>query len=132
MLKGDAWNFNCICLPTEFERGNLKVLNNGKTIEFKLSTEPKCDVPDSIYWAAIVSDAEYEMCATSSGYCLTLTYNIYSTKEKIPIQATEVPLYQYLGKALSTPHFMRNGGILGFTCRYAYNPSYLNEADHLY
>ena len=119
-----------VCLPTEFEGGNLKVRNNGKMVEFKWSTE-QCDVLDSIYWAAIVSDAEYEICAITSGYCLTLTYNIYSTKEKIPIQSTDVPLYQYLGKALSTPHFMRDGGILGFTCKYAYNPSYLNEADHL-
>ena len=120
-----------VCLPTEFEGGNLKVRNNGKMIEFKWSTESKCDIPDSIYWAAIVSDVEYEICAITSGYCLTLTYSIYSTEEKIPVQATEVPLYQYLGKALSTPHFMRDGGILGFTCRYAYKPSYLNEADHL-
>ena len=120
-----------VCLPTEVEGGNLTVRNNGQMVEFKWSTEQKSDVPDSIYWAAIRSDAEYEICAITSGYCVMLAYNIYYTKERIPIEATKIPLYQYLEKAVNTPHFMREGGILGFTCRYAYNPTYLNEVDHL-
>ena len=119
-------------LPTDFAGGTLLVHHNGQAVEFDWSTAPKRDNPNSIYWAAIFNDAEYDMCAVTGEYCLTLTYYIYSTKERLPVTATEKPFYQYLEKVLHTPHFMREGGILGFTCRsYTYNLSHLNETDRL-
>ena len=119
-------------LPTEFAGGTLFVHHDGQVVEFDWSTAPKRDNPNSIYWAAIFNDAEYDIGAVTSGYCLTLTYCIYSKKERLQVTATENQLYQYLEKALHSPHFMREGGILGFTCRsYTYNLSHLNETDRL-
>ena len=121
-----------IRLPTDFAGGTLIVHHNGQVVEFEWSTARKRDNSNRIYWVAIFNDAEYDIGAVTSGYCLTLTYNIYCTKERLPVTATENQLYQYLEKALHSPHFMREGGILGFTCRsHTYNLSHLNETDRL-
>ena len=120
-----------IRLPTDFAGGTLIVHHNGQVVEFEWSTARKRDNSNRIYWVAIFNDAEYDIRAVTSGYCLTLTYNIYCTKERLPVTATASLLYQNLEKALSTPHLMGEGGILGFTCRYAYNLAHLNEMDCL-
>jgi len=131
LWSGETLGTLIVRLPTEFAGGTLVVHHNGQMVEFEWSVVPKSDKSNSIYWAAFFNDAEYDIHAVTSGCCLTLTYNIYSTKERIPTNVTKSLLYQRLEKALSTPHFMREGGCLGFTCRYAYNLSHLNEADRL-
>ena len=131
LFSGEMLGTLIVRLPTEFAGGTLVVHHNGQIVEFEWSTAPKKDKSNNIYWAAFFTDAEHDISAVTCGYCLTLTYNLYSTKERLPINVTKSPLYQQLEKALSTPHFMREGGCLGFTCRYAYNPSHLNEKDRL-
>ena len=131
LCSGEILGTLIIRLPADFAGGTLVVHHSGQVVEFEWSTAPKRGNSNNIYWAAIFSDAEYDIRAVTSGYCLTLTYNIYCTKERLPPTATESPLCQNLEKALTNPHFMQEGGSLGFTCRYAYNPNHLNKVDRL-
>jgi len=131
LCSGEMLGTLIVRLPTEFAGGVLVVHHNGQMVEFEWSTAPKSGKSNNIYWAAFFNDADYDISPVTSGYCLTLTYNIYIMKERLLTRITKSPLYQYLEKALRTPHFMRDGGCLGFTCRYAYNLSHLNRTDRL-
>ena len=75
------------------------------------------------HWAAFFSDLEHEVLLVTSGYRVTLTYNLYYSAPSIPTQlfdVTTIGLYQELSSALQTPHFMRDGGTLGFFCQHKY------------
>ena len=75
------------------------------------------------HWAAFFSDVEHEVLPVTSGYRVTLTYNLYYSAPSIPTQlfdVTSIGLYQELSSALQTPHFLRNGGTLGFFCQHKY------------
>ena len=131
VCSGEMLGTLIIRLPTEFAGGVLVVHHNGQMVEFEWSTAPKSGKSNNIYWAAFFNDADYDISPVTSGYCLALTYNIYSTRERLLTRVTKSPLYQHLEKALRTPHFMQDGGCLGFACRYVYNLSHLNRTDRL-
>ena len=56
----------------------------------------------------------------TSGHRITLTYNLYHTSRAMTLAITTNPLYCELKAALQNPHFMRQGGILGFFCQHEY------------
>ena len=54
---------------------------------------------------------------------MTLTYNLYHCDQLNPVPSLDVtttPLYQNLKAALGQPHFLREGGVLGFACQHSY------------
>ncbi len=79
--------------------------------------------PKTTQWAAFYSDVEHEVFPVTSGHRFTLTYNLYHTLptcHPASLNITTSPLHKELQAALKTPHFMREGGTLGFFCRYRY------------
>ena len=68
--------------PTKFTDWTLVIRHRGKETVFDLS--PSADPPTVFHLAAFVSDVEHEIFPITSGYCLTLTYNLYFVKEFMP------------------------------------------------
>ncbi|XP_064402955.1 uncharacterized protein LOC135348612 [Halichondria panicea] len=106
-----------VSLPSQFTGGALVTRHQRHTITFDWSSSPT-----TTQWAAFYSDVEHEVLPVTSGHRFTLTYNLYtlSACHPVSLDVTTSPLHKELQAALKTPHFMREGGTLGFFCRYRY------------
>jgi len=69
-----------------------------------------------IQWAAFYSDCEHEVLEVTSGYRITLTYNLYVrrglgelTGHTNAMDVQQLPLYQKVNAALNDPSFMPEG-----------------------
>lgn len=85
------------------------VRHNGREVKFDWSGDSK-----DIQWAAFYSDCEHEVLPVTSGYRVTLTYNLYfGTPEPVQNSAhwgiSSLPLYQDLVKALRSEEFLPAG-----------------------
>ncbi|RUS17055.1 hypothetical protein BC937DRAFT_90475 [Endogone sp. FLAS-F59071] len=115
-----------VCLPVEFEGGELLVHHNLTKRTFDWSSKHAYkDV--QIQWAAFFSDCEHSISPVTSGYRLTLTYNLYAIDDDRNIGDSisgfgleSEAFYQTLSTAITDPHFMINGGTLGFGLQHAY------------
>ena len=117
-----------VCLPTPFSGGTLVTRHRGCRVEFDWSS--KIDSPNIVIkWAAFFCDVEHEILPVTRGHRFTLTYNLYSASERLPQIPSGNPFYQLLEKAVKTPHFLRNGGCLGFQCQFLYAFSELSDDD---
>lgn len=82
----------------------------------------------SIQWASFYSDCEHEVLPVISDHRITLTYQLYVSEHlggivhpKFPTADPKLyPLFQSISSMLSSPAFMKNGGILGFHCAHQY------------
>ena len=118
-----------VCLPTEFHGGTIIVRKNGQQVTYDWSSTA---MPvREIRWAALPCDTEREMLPVTEGYCVTLTYSLYTTaayrsKDSLDylharaVECTSFPLFNYLKVALGHPHFLSDGGVLGFACQHTY------------
>ncbi len=107
-----------VSLPSQFTGGALVTRHQGHTMTFDWSS-----TPTTTQWAAFYSDVEHEVLPVTSGHRFTLTYNLYhtlSTCHPVLLDITTSPLHKELQAALKTPHFVREGGTLGFFCCYRY------------
>jgi len=106
--------------------GQLRVAHKDAERIFDLGS--KEDYRPSIHWAAFYSDCEHEVLPVTSGHRVTLTYQLYVFEHlsglmhpKFPTTDPKLyPLYQSIKEMLSSPIFMKNGGIFGFHCAYQY------------
>jgi len=68
---------------------------------------------DSIHWAAFYGDCEHEVLEVTSGYRITLTYNLYyssiSLSASLVADTRNFPLYRIAGDALREADFMPRG-----------------------
>ena len=122
-----------LCLPLPFTGGSLVTRHQGQQICFDWSSSPET-TNDKICWASFFSDVEHEVLPVTSGHRVTLTYNLYQNFKMETLSTfhvTAVPLYTELCTALQTPHFMRQGGILGFGCQHVYVMKDLNKTEIL-
>ncbi len=113
----DMFGSLVVCLPSQFTGGALVTRHQGCKVTFDWSSSPVIT-----HWAAFFSGVEHEVLPVTSGHRISLTYNLYYS---LPIQprsfdVTTSPLYQELLAALQTPHFMKEGGTLGFFCQHKY------------
>lgn len=100
------------------EGGQLTVNNNGAASEnviFVWSTTDNA-APAEIKWAAFYSDCEHEAHEVISGHRVTLTYNLYLTRDaghlagaSPVLDSTQLPLYDGHQTALDDPGFLRHG-----------------------
>ena len=71
----------------------------------------------------------------TDGYRLTLTYNLYygdKLQDVTPTaNITNSPFYHELHAAVNNPHFLRDGGVLGFCCQHDYMFEDLNHTEEL-
>ena len=84
----------------------------------------------NIRWAAFFSDVEHEVLEVTEGHRVTLTYNLYYDEISMvsTMDITNSPFYYNLKAALDHPHFLRDGGVLGFTCQHSYIFEKFNKA----
>ena len=111
-----------VCLPSQFVGGNLLARNNGQEVIYDWSSSAD-NPPKDIRWAAFYSDVEHEILQVTEGYRVTLTYNLYhchSVQFSPTVDPTTSPFYNHLKAAIGHPHFLREGGTLGFICQHAY------------
>ena len=66
----------------------------------------------------------------TEGHRVTLTYNLYYDEISAvsAMDVTNSPFYYNLKAALDHPHFLRDGGVLGFTCQHSYVFEKFNKA----
>ncbi|GLA46308.1 hypothetical protein AnigIFM63604_009780 [Aspergillus niger] len=113
-----------VCLPCQFEGGNLIVQHHGQETNFDWSRQSSSD----IQWAAFYSDCEHEIETIRAGNRITLTYNLYVREMpgailapiRPAIDPRAFPLYGVVESLLNTPGFMKDGGVFGVFCSHAY------------
>uniref|UniRef100_A0A1X7UX57 Fe2OG dioxygenase domain-containing protein n=1 Tax=Amphimedon queenslandica TaxID=400682 RepID=A0A1X7UX57_AMPQE len=116
----DMFGSLVVCLPSPFTGGELVTRHNGRQVTFDWSR----DSNTLIQWGAFFSDVEHEVLPVGSGHRITLTYNLYYQETSPTIRSFDVTcnlFYKELQAALHSPHFMREGGILGFYSQHWYN-----------
>ena len=128
-----------VCLPTQFTGGELVTRHKGQEVRFDWSSSP--DNPmKKVSWAAFFSDVEHEVLPVTDGHRLTLTYNLHCDHKHfrdvyvVPTESVSItcyPFYRELRAAVSNSHFMRDGGVLGFSCQHQYVFQDLNSSDDL-
>ena len=119
-----------VCLPTCFSGGALVTRHHQQEVKFDWSSSSESPM-QKLSWAAFFSDVEHEVLPVTAGYRITLTYNLYGPKSSVStlhptLDITTSPLYRELRSALSSPIFMRDGGVLGFSCHHVYVFDQLN------
>ena len=114
---GDMFGSLVVCLPSQFAGGALVTRHQGREVTFDWSS-----ASSTTHWAAFFSDVEHEVLPVTSGHRITLTYNLYRSAQIGPalFDVTTNPLYREFRAALQNPHFMREGGILGFYGQHKY------------
>ena len=112
--SADMFGSLVVCLPSKFTGGALVTRHQGRQVTFDWSSST------ATQWAAFYSDVEHEVLPVTSGHRITLTYNLYHTSLAMTPEITTNLLYCELKAALQNPHFMRQGGILGFFCQHSY------------
>ncbi|KIJ19142.1 hypothetical protein PAXINDRAFT_128457, partial [Paxillus involutus ATCC 200175] len=113
-----------VVLPTKHEGGQLVLRKDSKewTIDFAdkfaAATEP------SICFVAFFGDVEHEVLPVTSGYRVTLTYNLYYTTPHATSSYFPSPAHQQLKEALvelvNDKTQLPNGGYLGFGLQHEY------------
>ncbi|KAF8636165.1 hypothetical protein AX17_003737 [Amanita inopinata Kibby_2008] len=110
--------------PTPHEGGALIMRKDGKEWMFESAKELAEHNEPRIGYVALYSDVEHEVALVTSGYRVTVTYNLYFAD---PIPAVDVPLSANalafktaFEKLLDDPKFLPNGGNLGFGLEYQY------------
>ena len=73
----DMFGSLVICLPAAFTGGELVTYHQKRKVVFDWSVLSR----NQIQWAAFYSDVEHEVLPVTSGYRITLTYNLYTTAE---------------------------------------------------
>ncbi|KAL9111220.1 MAG: hypothetical protein Q9227_004297 [Pyrenula ochraceoflavens] len=75
-------------------------------------------------WAAFYSDCEHEILPVSEGCRITLTYNLYFTKQPSPTDfvtsMSTLPFWHDLKGMLNQKDFFPSGGKIGFWCAHSY------------
>ncbi|KAF9535324.1 hypothetical protein CPB83DRAFT_841574 [Crepidotus variabilis] len=116
-----------IVLPTVHEGGSLVFRHDDDEWTFESAKAVKMDPPQAAF-AAFFSDVEHEVLPVTSGYRITLTYNLYFAKatEVVTVENTKIDetLKGSLDRLLKDPNFLPNGGALGFglSHKYPINP----------
>ena len=128
---GNMFGSLVVCLPSQFSGGALVTRHNGQEITYDWSS-PGDNPIQKVQWAALYSDVEHEILTVTEGHRVTLTYNLYHSEgPSLELDMTTSPFYNDLKAALNHPHFLRNGGTLGFTCQHSYIFEKLNQSDNL-
>ncbi|KAL4249525.1 hypothetical protein ABKN59_007227 [Abortiporus biennis] len=118
-----------IILPTIYEGGSLVLRDKGKewTVDPFLRVEHETNVADNdlavgntsrLGYVAFYGDVEHEVLEVTSGYCITITYNLYLTTSQTASRSSifsTSALKTSLQELLNDPSFLPNGGHIGFS-----------------
>jgi hypothetical protein len=116
-----------VCLASEFTGGEFILYKNGYPIEFNWATESS----NRIQWNAFYGDLLHEIKEVTSGYRITLTYNLYYSDTKNILSeynknvAISTNLINDLHKFLKQFATKK----IGFGCEFMYSGSQLKGND---
>jgi hypothetical protein len=111
-----------VVLPTVHEGGSLIIRHNGKEWTFDSSKAVNTESTPHAAFVAFFSDVEHEVTTVSSGFRVTLTYNLYHKKEETANAAVvaDKDIKNALHGLLRNPTFLPSGGLLGFGFSHKY------------
>ena len=122
-----------VIFPTTHEGGSLVFRHGGKECTFDTAREVSSQESPHVAFVAFYSDVEHEVSVVTSGYRVTLTYNLYWVDSPSPnsnpvIIADSTSLEQMkatLESLLADPEFSHSGRRLGFglSHKYPFNPN---------
>ena len=122
-----------VIFPTTHEGGSLVFRHGGKECTFDTARAVSSQELPHVAFVAFYSDVEHEVSPVTSGYRVTLTYNLYWVDSALPeinpaIIADSTPLEQMkatLESILADPEFIHSGRRLGFglSHKYPLNPN---------
>ncbi|GME37252.1 hypothetical protein F5883DRAFT_230388 [Neofusicoccum parvum] len=129
-----------LCLPSKHKGGQLIVNHVGSSIRYDWD---KTQASQALQWAALYSDCEHEVLEVTSGYRVTLTFNLYYEprasrggdplsglrSKPAPVDITSLAPYGVLQELLQDQEWMTNGGNLGIYCAHAYPTTTSNVKD---
>ena len=98
-----------VCFPAAHTGGELLVRHDGREVKFNWNGDSQ-----RIQWAAFYSDCEHEVLPVTSGYRVTITYNLYLDHKNRAYQShncdfNSLPLYKMLSECLNLEDFFPNG-----------------------
>ncbi|KAF7288952.1 Fe2OG dioxygenase domain-containing protein [Mycena indigotica] len=115
-----------VVLPTAHSGGALTLSHGDSTTSFD-SGALLADKPSSIAYAAFFSDVTHAVEEVTSGYRVTLTYNLFlldaPTARLVPgrqVSAAETACEAALRALMADPTFLPAGGLLGFGLQHQY------------
>jgi hypothetical protein len=115
-----------VFFPTSYEGGSLIMSRKGEEWSFDAAKElAECEEPHIAY-VALYSDVEHEVSTITSGYRVTVTYNLYFDDETsastslLPLSPGATDFRNELQTLLLDPAFLPDGGLLGFNLEHHY------------
>jgi hypothetical protein len=100
-----------VCLPAAHEGGQLFVRHQGHSTTFDWSKDNT-----NIQWAAFYSDCEHEVSQVTSGYRITLTYNLFIRRglgemvgNSSTLDVAQLPVHKEVSAALTNSAFFPDG-----------------------
>lgn len=114
-----------VVFPTHHEGGALYLRHKGEEWTFDSANVASAQTVPSIAYIAFYSDVEHEVSMVTSGYRVTLTYNLYfddaaSNPFNFVPKEDEVAIRTSLSSLLRNPDVLPDGGYLGFGLSYMY------------
>lgn len=114
-----------VVFPTVHEGGSLILRHRGKEWNFDSAKEVVEQSNPSIGYIAFYSDVEHEVTVVTSGYRVTLTYNLYFASKKgskpyLAASPVEIAFTSTLRALLDDPEFLPEGGNIGFALHHQY------------
>jgi len=114
-----------IIFPTIHQGGGLIFRDNGKEWKFDSAAAINDRVGPSIAYAAFFSDTEHEVLEVTSGYRVTVTYNLYFQSSEVskipPVCRDDISSFKAIFQSLlNEPTFVPNGGKLAFGLHHKY------------
>ncbi|EDR00347.1 uncharacterized protein LACBIDRAFT_314549 [Laccaria bicolor S238N-H82] len=114
-----------VFFPTRHEGGVVHIRHEGEEWSFDPTAITAAQKKPSIAFIALDSDAEREITVVNSGYCVTITYNLYFDDSDISATPQKgidegEALHKCLSALLDNAEFLPDGGYLGFGLRYIY------------
>ncbi|KAJ5786982.1 hypothetical protein N7457_001972 [Penicillium paradoxum] len=98
-----------VCLPSSFKGGRGIIQHEGREVKFDWSSHGASE----IQWVAFHSDSEHNIKTVIGSESITLTYNLYITKQVEPsissgiiVDPKSLLLYAHLKNILKEPGFM--------------------------
>lgn len=136
-----------IVFPTPHEGGSLTLRHNDEEWTFNSADACRSQAEPSIAFVTFFSDVEHEVTPVTSGYRVTLTYNLYVGDIKInsgesqpgvaartslaPVMSSGEQLFRSTFEdLLNNPEFLPEGGSLGFGLEHEYPIK--NSLEHVY
>ncbi|KAF9466898.1 hypothetical protein BDZ94DRAFT_1280580 [Collybia nuda] len=112
-----------VVYPTQHEGGALILRHGGKEWTFDSADAVRKHDGPAIAYVAFFSDVEHEVAVVTSGYRVTLTYNLYFVDDNAPSTLRPDIMTGFeaaFTTALNDPAFLPSGGLLGFGLAFQY------------